>query len=254
MVEQKQLTQYLNKLLCPQDFSDFGPNGLQIDGNKQIKKVAFSVSATVDSINQAVEIKADTLIVHHGLFWKFNPTRPLVPPFSDRVFPLIRNNINLYGYHLPLDAQLEMGNASSLAKKIGMNDLQPFGEHKNMPLGVKGKLNTPVSVDAFKKNLEEILNHQVIVSSNDEKANIKSVGIITGGANNEWHFALEDGLDAYITGEISEYNWHDAKEAGMHMFAGGHNATEEFGIQSLMEILKKEFSLECTFIPSNNPA
>ena len=106
----------------------------------------------------------------------------------------------------------------------------------------------------MQKKLEEILDHSVIIASPDEDQIINSLGIITGGANNEWTFALEEGVDAYLTGEISEYIWHDSQEAGIHMFAGGHNATESFGIQSLKKHLESKFEFESIFIESPNPA
>ena len=122
-------------------------------------------------------------------------------------------------------------------------------------MGAKGILNQPVSAKDLKAKLELLLNHPVIIATPDENKIIKSIGIITGGANNDWVKAVEDGLDAYLTGEISEYNWHDAKEAGIHYFAGGHHATEKFGIQALMEKVKKDYPLlEVEFFDSLNPA
>ena len=120
---------------------------------------------------------------------------------------------------------------------------------------MKGKFSSPLAAKDLKASLESLLKHQVILASPDEKKTISSIGIITGGANNEWAKAMEEGLDAYLTGEISEYNWHDSIEAGIHYFAGGHHATERPGIIALMNRVKKDFpELEVTFFDSSNPA
>ncbi|MFT6603219.1 MAG: putative NIF3 family GTP cyclohydrolase 1 type 2, partial [Bacteriovoracaceae bacterium] len=132
-IKAKALNKYLKKLLTPEEFSDYGPNGLQIEGSEEIKKIAFAVSATRHSVEKAVSEKADALIVHHGLFWKFHGTRTLTGPFAKRVLPLVKNEINLFAYHLPLDANIEVGNAATVARKIGLQDLEPFGDYKGSP-------------------------------------------------------------------------------------------------------------------------
>lgn len=254
-IETKTLNKYLRKLLTPEEFSDYGPNGLQIEGSDKIEKIAFAVSATKDSIAKAVEEKADALIVHHGLFWKFHGTRTLTGPFAKRVLPLVKNNINLFGYHLPLDAHIEYGNAASLAKLIGLEDLEAFGDYKGSPTGVKGKFKSPIDPIELKNKLAKVLNHEVIHSNPTEVPKISSMGIITGGANGDWIRAMRAGLDSYLTGEISEHDWHEAKESEVHFFAGGHHATEQFGIQALMEKVREDHaSLELFYIDSENPA
>lgn len=250
-----QLHNFINQLLSPQLFDDYCPNGLQISGKETIKKIAFAVSATKDSIQKATLWGADALIVHHGVFWKYAPARPITGPWGERVKLCIQNDMNLFGYHLPLDAHLEMGNAASLAKLLDLTELAPFGEYKKTYLGVKGKFSVPVKASYLKSKLAEVLNHEIIHASPDDEQLISSLGIITGGANNEWSKALTEGVDAYLTGEISEYNWHDAIEAGIHYFAGGHHATEKFGIQSLMKLIQESYpALETMYFDSNNPA
>ncbi|MCO4794901.1 MAG: Nif3-like dinuclear metal center hexameric protein [Bacteriovoracaceae bacterium] len=250
----QELQQFFNQLLSPEEFSDYGPNGLQIEGKEKIYKVAFAVSATMDSARQAVENNADALIVHHGLFWKFHGTRALTGSFAKRVFPLVKNDINLFGYHLPLDAHETVGNAASLASLIGVEKHLPFGDYKGSPTGRKGTFDTPISAKELKIKLSKILNKDILLSSPDEDKLIKSVGIITGGANSDWYLAMKDGLDAYITGEMSEHDWHESKEAGVHMFACGHHASEKFGIQSLMKQVQETYDVECIYIDSSNPA
>lgn len=254
-ISQSALTTYLNQLLSPSVFEDYAPNGLQIEGQEMIKRCAFAVSATQDSIQKAIEWGAEALIVHHGVFWKYQGARTLTGAWGERLKLCVKHDLNLIAYHLPLDAHAEVGNAVSLAEALGLEKLAPFALYKKQPMGAKGEFKTPLSAKDLQANLEKLLNHKVILASHDESAPIKSLGIITGGANNDWVKAMDDGLDAYITGEISEYNWHDAKEARLHYFAGGHHATERFGIQKLMQKLKAQFpALDVTFFDSENPA
>jgi dinuclear metal center YbgI/SA1388 family protein len=252
-LSRKELDNFLKELLNPQEFQDYCPNGLQIEGKEIINKIAFAVSAQRHSVETAVLNKADCLIVHHGLFWKFHGTRTVTGPFAKRVKPLIQNDINLFGYHLPLDAHIEYGNAAAIAKKIGLTDLSPFGDYKGSPTGVQGKFKSPLSPDELTNKLEQVLNHNIL-HSNPNGEQISSMGIITGGANSEWRLCLRAGLDSYLTGEMSEHDWHESREDEIHMFAGGHNATEQFGVQEIMKLIEQKFDVECFFIPSENPA
>jgi dinuclear metal center YbgI/SA1388 family protein len=246
-VSRAELESYLNTLLKPELFDDYCPNGLQVEGLDTIVKIAFAVSATADSIAKTVEEGADALIVHHGLFWKFHGPKTITGPFAKRVKPLIENNINLFAYHLPLDAHIEIGNAASLAQLLGMKNIQPFAN-----MGVKGELVT--NAQALSHLLEKTLQHPVLLSTPNPSKTIHSIGIITGGANSQWTLALNDGLDAYITGEMSEHDWHEARESDMVMLAGGHHATEQFGIQTLMSLIEEKFKVPCVYIDSENPA
>lgn len=249
-----QLQNDIDQLLNPSLFEDYCPNGLQISGKTDISKIAFAVSATQDSIAKAISWGADALIVHHGVFWKYVPARPITGPWGERVKMCIQNDINLFGYHLPLDAHMEVGNAATLAKLLGMTKLAPFGEYKRTYLGAKGKFPAPIKACDLKKKLEGILGRSVTHASPNDEQLISSLGIITGGANNEWSKAMTEDVESYLTGEISEYNWHDAKEAGIHYFAGGHHATEKFGIQALMHKLRVLHpSVDVQYFDSENP-
>ncbi len=250
----KDLNNFFTDLLTPTSFNDYCPNGLQIEGQEKIQKIAFSVSATRDSIEQTVDQQADTLVVHHGLFWNFHGSRTLTGSFAKRVYPLVQNNINLFAYHLPLDAHPDIGNAAILGQQINCRQQTSFGNYKGSPTGIQGVLDKPISAKNLSKKLESILGHPVILASPDETQFIKSVGIITGGANSDWLLAHETGLDAFITGEISEHDWHESKENNIHMFAAGHHATEKGGIISLMRRVQTDHQLECLFIDSDNPA
>jgi dinuclear metal center YbgI/SA1388 family protein len=251
------LLSYLHQLLKVDLFEDYAPNGLQVEGETEIKKIAFAVSATQDSIAQAISWGAQALIVHHGLFWKHQGSRPITGPWGERVRRCLKHDLNLLAYHLPLDAHPEVGNACALAQVIGLKNLMAFGQYKKSSLGIQGEMD-PVKVKDLRAKLKSLIGHEVIVASANEEDVISTLGIITGGANNEWAQAQEAGLDAYLTGEISEYNWHDAIEAGVHYFAAGHHATERFGIQALKDrILQDHPALgaqNMKFFDSPNPA
>jgi dinuclear metal center YbgI/SA1388 family protein len=253
VISRKDLLHFYQTLLTPELFEDYAPHGLQVEGCERVKKVAFAVSATHESIDQAIAWGADTLVVHHGLFWKHQGARPLIGPWGERAKKAIKHDLNIIAYHLPLDAHLEIGNAASLARHLNFCELAPFGKYKKQSLGVKAKLTSALSAQQLCVQVEQKLSHKVILAGDPNKK-IHTIGIITGGANNEWVQALEEGLDAYLTGEISEYNWHDAKEAGLCYLAAGHHATEKFGPQSLMTKTQNEFQLEVKFFDSYNPA
>lgn len=249
-----ELNHYFNDLLQPESFKDYCPNGLQIEGSKQLKKIAFAVSATRDSVTQAVALDADALVVHHGLFWNFHGAQTLTGTFAKRIFPLVQNNINLFAFHLPLDAHLDIGNAAVLGQLIGCQQQSAFGDYKGCPTGIEGILKQPLTAKELGLKLHSVLNHDIIIASPDANQTIESIGIITGGANSDWVLAKKAGLDAYITGEISEHDWHESQENGIHMFAGGHYATEIFGVLALMQNVQQQYQIECFFIDSENPA
>ncbi len=254
MVTRQQLDDFYRQLLKPQTYTDYGPNGLQVEGKQQIDKIAFAVSATRDSIRQAADRHADALVVHHGLFWSFHGAKTLTGAFAKRIFPLVEHKINLFGYHLPLDGHPDIGNAARLAQLIDCEAMQAFGDYKGCPTGTQARFKKPLTATTLKTRLESVLQHSVILASDDERVMIETVGIITGGANDGWKLAAKNGLDAYITGEISEHDWHESQENGIHMFAGGHHATEQFGIQALMEKTRDAFKVDCVYIDSDNPA
>ncbi len=255
-LKRSQFIKDLNQLLTPEEFEDYGPNGLQVEGAEEIKNINFAVSATRQSIEQAVANGADTLIVHHGLFWKFQQGKTLTGTFARRIFPLIKNKINLIAFHLPLDANLEVGNAAIIAKRLELKGVTPFGDHKGHSIGVKGYFDPPLIPSCLEEKLRKVLQHPII-HAQASTPTISSLGIITGGASSRWCSAITEEIDSYLTGEISEHDWHESQEANIHMFAGGHNATESLGIQALMRWVQdhnEQHGLRCSYIPSNNPA
>lgn len=253
-VSRDELKQFLDHYLEIHLYEDYGPNGLQIEGAQTIDKIAFAVSATKDSISLAIQHKAQALIVHHGLFWNFHGVRTITGAFAGRVRPLIQHQINLLGYHLPLDGHKQSGNAVQLGLQCGLQNLKPFGKTKGAGYsGCHGEFHPPLSALELKNRIANITGHQVLHSPSDRQL-IRTMGVITGGANGGWLEAMRAGLDAYLTGEMSEHDWHEAQESGIHMFAAGHHATEKFGIQALMQVIQKQFSIATVFLDSENPA
>jgi len=244
---------FLNRYLEVKKFEDYCTNGLQVEGRKSIKKICFSVSASRENIEKAVSMSACALIVHHGIFWKNNPVDSLKGQLKNRLAPLIKHDINLFGYHLPLDGHKKIGNAAVIAAKLGLLQIQPFCLYKGSFIGVKGSFKSKTSPAVLEKKLEHLLNHKIIVSTPSKDLKLHSIGIVTGGGGSFYKYASSENLDSYLTGEISENDWFDAKEAGLCLFAGGHNATEEFGVQALMKLLEKKFKVDCEFIKSYNP-
>ncbi len=252
-VRRIEIENYVSTLLSPFLFDDQSINGLQVEGTDEVKRIAFAVSATRDSILKACEGGADTLIVHHGILWKYQGSKTITGPFHKRVAPLIQNNMNLLGYHLPLDAHMEIGNAACVAKRLPLENLESFAPYKKVPIGVKGRLTTPMKASEFRKVLKTTLNHEVIMASPSDERMITTLGIITGGASGSWTEAVAEKVDAFLTGEISEHAWNDSQEANVTMYAAGHYATELFGIQELMKKIKENFKVETFFIDSENP-
>ncbi len=243
-------TKYLNQFFKNDEFQDMCPNGLQVEGNENIHKIVIGVSASVELFEKAIEKKADTIIVHHGVIWNFE--RPLYKGgYKKRIQLLLENNINLLAYHLPLDAHPEIGNNIQIASKLGLEDTSPFGEYKGKIIGIRGSLPAVDSESFFLRIKEKINIDTMFFPFGPEKIN--TVGIISGGAQNDVKQAVLDGLDFYLTGEVSEHILHYVKEEKIHFASCGHHATERFGIIALGEHLKNKFNLNVEYIDIPNP-
>jgi dinuclear metal center YbgI/SA1388 family protein len=239
----------LNKWLEPSAFNDYCPNGLQVEGNDQISHVVSGVTASMALIEQAIEQQADMLLVHHGYFWK-GEQPVLIGMKYRRIKALIANNINLVAYHLPLDFHQLLGNNASLAKKLDFTITGQFGGGAR-PLGMVGELSQVMTGGELAEHIVQRLGRkpQHIVA---DKL-IKTVAWCTGAAQGYIDEAIAVGVDAYISGEISEPTFHSAREGGIHYFGAGHHATERFGVQSLGRQLAQTFDIKHTFIDMPNP-
>lgn len=250
MITLQELSSYLDQLLAPGDFIDDCPNGLQVEGKREVQKIAFAVSASVAAIEAAVSLGADALIVHHGIFWQKDPL-PVCGPKKQKLEKLLANQISLLGYHLPLDAHAKFGNNWKAASDLGWSQLEPFGLFRKMAIGVKGRFSK-MPVKEFQKILEGYYGHPAHIAFGG-KEEVSSCGIISGGAHWSIVEAAEQGLDCYITGSFDEPIWDIAHERGINFFALGHYATERIGVMALCKQLQAHFALPCSFIDLPNP-
>ncbi|WP_273403884.1 Nif3-like dinuclear metal center hexameric protein [Actinobacillus porcinus] len=251
------LEHIINQKLNSYAINDYAPNGLQVEGKANIQKIITGVTATQALIDAAVAKNADAILVHHGYFWKSeNPC--LRGMKGKRIKTLLVNDINLYGYHLPLDVHPELGNNVELARLLGIEHLQPLESTANS-IPVWGELAEPMTIEAFATKIAQVLQRQPTVCNAEELTQnpphlIRKVGICTGGGQGYIDLAAQMGCDAFISGEISEQTTHSAREQGIHYFACGHHATERYGIKALGEWLAKTYELDVEFVDIDNPA
>ena len=247
-----ELERLLNEKLSTDRINDYAPNGLQVEGKTEIKKIITGVTASQALIDYAVAQQADALLVHHGYFWKSE--NPCIRGMKGkRIKTLLVNDINLYGYHLPLDVHPELGNNAKLAQLLGISDLQPL-ENSSTSIPVWGMLKDPVTAEEFAHRIEQVLHRKPLICTENGPHLIRKVGICTGGGQGYIDLAAAQGCDAFITGEVSEQTIHSAREQGIHFFAAGHHATERYGIKALGEWLAAEYGLDVEFKDIDNPA
>lgn len=247
-VSRDALIDYCNRLLSPQDVKDYAPNGLQVEGKPVIKKLVTGVTASQALIDAAIDADADMILVHHGYFWG-NENPCIVGMKQRRIKALLMHDINLLGYHLPLDVHETFGNNAQLAKVLAIN---VEGRAGKLDLINYGRFPKPLTVSEFTSHLDEKFSRQpLIVGSNNKK--IETVAWCTGGAQGYLEDAIGLGVDAYISGEASEQTTHIAVENNIVYAAAGHHATERYGVKALGEHLKECFDLDHVFIDIDNP-
>lgn len=255
MLTNVELEQILDEKLNSKAISDYAPNGLQVEGKTNIKKIITGVTASLPLIEAAIAQNADAILVHHGYFWKSE--NPCIRGMKGkRIKQLLCHEINLFAYHLPLDIHLELGNNAQLAKMVGASQIRGM-EDKNLSIPAIAEFDTAISADELKQRLEKALQRTVTLC--DEFAGflqkaIKKIGICSGGGQGYIDLAVEKGCDAFISGEISEQTTHSAREQGIYFYACGHHATERDGVKALGEWLTQHYDVEVTFIDIDNPA
>lgn len=227
---------------------DYTANGLQVEGRARISHIVTGVTACQDLIDAAIDLRADAVIVHHGFFWK-NELAPIVGMKYRRIAALIKHDINLLAYHLPLDRQPEFGNNAALAARLGLSDCSLFGAQA---LALAGTLAQPCSVAELSRRLELALGHRPLAVGPTDRS-LRRIGLCTGGAQDYITEAAAVGLDAFISGEISERTTHVAREEGIVYFAAGHHATERDGVRLLGERIAAQFDVTVTFVDIDNP-
>lgn len=252
MASQQQLLQAFDGLLQPERFKDYGPNGLQVEGKPQVCRIVSGVTASRALIEAAVAAGADALFVHHGLFWRGQDGR-VTGWMKQRLALLLAHDINLYAYHLPLDAHPELGNNAQLGARLGLRADSRFGEQDLGFLGGRAEGGSFEGASALQRHLEKALNRPVAPVDAGRGA-IKKIAWCTGGAQGYFEAAIAAGADAFITGEISEPQAHYARECGVSYFACGHHATERYGAPAVAAHVAGQLGLAHEFIDIDNPA
>lgn len=250
MVALKELVSYADTLLDIGAFRDYCPNGLQVQGGTQVHSLVGGVSASRALIEAAVQHGAQALLVHHGYFWRGED--PCVTGIKrERLALLLGHDISLLAYHLPLDAHPEWGNNVQLGRLLGLEIEGPLDE-SDRSKGLRGRLPAPLSGDALKDHVAAVLGREPLHIAAGPPL-VRRIGWCTGAAQGFIETAIEAGLDAYISGEISEPTVHAAREGGIHYLAAGHHATERYGVQALGGHLAERLGLDWTFIDIPNP-
>ncbi len=247
MTTSSELDSFFNTLLQPERFKDFCPNGLQVEGRHEIKKIVSGVTASLAFIEAAMDAKADAIFVHHGIFWR-GETR-ITGWMRKRVGRLIEQNINLFAYHLPLDAHPTLGNNAQLANVLGLHATGRFGEQE---IGWLGTSNAG-TLGALCEQVQTKLVRSITAVGDAQRA-VKNVAWCTGGAQGYFEAAIAAGADVYITGEISEPQAHYAREMGVAYIACGHHASERYGAPAVAVHAAGHFGLQHEFIDIDNPA
>ncbi|WP_440992803.1 Nif3-like dinuclear metal center hexameric protein [Cysteiniphilum litorale] len=249
MIDQKELKAYLNQLLNVDMIKDYCPNGLQVEGKKDIHTIVTGVSASLELIEAATLKKADAILVHHGYFWK-GENQTITGIKYQRIKALIKHDINLFAYHLPLDVHPTLGNNAQLAQLLDLNVSAEFDTGTTPSYGIICDHHTTLT-DLTKLITEKLKRTPLIVGKMNE--NIQKIAICTGGAQDFIEHAYHAGVDVYISGEISERTTLIARELGITYIAAGHHATERYGIKALGQHLAEHFDLTHHFIDIDNP-
>lgn len=244
----QELENYIQQTLETSRFRDYCPNGLQVEGKSEVNLLVTGVTANLALIEAAIEVGADAVLVHHGWFWKNEDAR-IVGAKRRRLALLLENNISLFAYHLPLDAHPELGNNAQLARRLGLILEGVFGDQGLGCLGVADEVR-PLS--AWSDLLLQKLGHEPLVVGNHDQA-IRRVAWCTGAAQSYFNEAINLGVDAFITGEISEPMVHLSRENKVAYIAAGHHASERYGVQALGEHLAQIFNINHQFIEISSP-
>lgn len=252
MCERVELLQALDALLQPERFKDYGPNGLQVEGFAKVGKIVSGVTASRALIEAAIAARADTILVHHGLFWR-GQDGCVTGWMKQRLALLLKHDINLFAYHLPLDAHPTLGNNAQLGLKLGWLTQSRFGEQDLGFLGQRGDGSFYASAQDLAAHIQAVLGHPVALVGEQNKV-IKKIAWCSGGAQSYFEAAISAGADAFITGEISEPQAHYARECGVAYLACGHHATERYGAPAVAAHMADQFGLTHEFIDIDNPA
>jgi len=252
MTDFKTLLQAFDQLLQPERFKDYGPNGLQVEGKPMVVKLVSGVTASRELIDAAIDAQADAIFVHHGLFWRGQDGR-VVGWMKERLQRLLAHNISLYAYHLPLDAHPELGNNAQLGKVLGLQTQAWCGDQNLVSVGQSLNGQGFQNAEALALHVQSVLDRHITCVAPSNKP-VQRIGWCSGGAQSYFEAAIAAGVDAFITGEISEPQAHIAKETGVAFLACGHHATERYGAPAVAAHVAAELGLSHQFIDIHNPA
>jgi dinuclear metal center YbgI/SA1388 family protein len=252
MVKLQQLVDYCDQLLDVGSYQDYCPNGLQIEGRSEVRRIISGVSASQALLDAAVAREGDLVLVHHGYFWKGEP-QTLHGMRKQRIKTLLCNDISLLAYHLPLDGHVELGNNAQLARRWGFQVEGRFGAGPAGGIAMFGTLAQPLRAVELAAQLSADLSREALLIEGGERI-IRRLGWCSGAAQDYLEQAAGLGLDAFISGEVSERTVHSARELGIHYIAAGHHATERYGVEALGAHLAEVFSIENQFLDLHNPA
>ncbi len=247
----QEIINYTHTLLMPERYRDYCPNGLQVEGKPLVQRIVSGVTASQALLDAAIEQGADLVLVHHGYFWK-GEAETITGMKKQRLKTLLLHDLNLLAYHLPLDGHPELGNNAQLAARLGLQISGGLEADNPLSIGLVGRLPQPMPAEAFAEQVAQVLGREVLHIAGGPRM-IETIGWCTGGAQGYIDKAAALGLDAYLSGEISEPTVHSARELGIHYFSAGHHATERYGVQALGEHLAERFGLEHQFIDIHNP-
>lgn len=250
-VSLNELDKELKNLLKPEQFKDYCPNGMQVEGRSEVAKIVTGVTASKALIDAAIAAQADLILVHHGYFWR-GEDQTITGIKKARIETLLQHGVSLLAYHLPLDAHSELGNNAQLANILEFETGTPLDDHERNPIVFSGRLAKAMSFNDLKLHIQQKLGREPL-GVDAKPGEIESIAWCTGAAQNFIELAVDAGVDAYISGEISEQTVHIAKEAGLTYFSAGHHATERYGVQAVGEYLAGKFSIEHEFIDIDNP-
>jgi len=245
----KELENYTGQLLEVDRFRDYCPNGLQVEGKGEVRRLVSGVTASLDLLKAAVEAGADAVLVHHGWFWKGEDAR-VVGVKRARLEWLLRHDVSLLAYHLPLDAHPQLGNNAQLAARLGFETEGCFGEQG---IAVYGHLGGALPLETLVARVADVLARPPLVIGLDSKP-VSRVAWCSGGGQDYFEEAVQLGVDVFLSGEISEQHVHLARETGVAFVAAGHHATERYGVQALGEHLAERFGIEHRYIEIPSPA
>lgn len=244
------LVQEADRFLNAARIADYCPNGLQVEGRPQVRRIVSGVTASQALLDAAVEAEADVVLVHHGYFWKGEDAR-VTGMKRRRLQTLLGHDISLLAYHLPLDLHPEVGNNVQLARQLEITVEGPLDPDNPKVVGLLGSLAEPMTARDFSRRVQEVLGREPLLV--EGTGMVRRIGWCTGGGQGYIDDAIAAGVDLFLTGEASEQTFHSARENGVSFIAAGHHATERYGVQALGDYLARRFAIEHLFIDCPNP-